>query len=493
MDFSAKPSGRKIIAGMELARYEREINKPINWGEATYKSLKQREQEKGSILNQTPAPPRDTVRQALEAHATVSGPLDATDILDTLSEEDQLDFFGRYPNLRVLYLRDWATISNNILRAISVTFAEKLVELDLSNAKIKPGNLEILFVRSTNLATLKLNNCDTLDTPCTQVIVNLLHNSLTDFYVSNCPLYHTEPLLWMGGVVGLGSSSLRKVKTLDLGGCPITDKGLLAVSQGVKRLTFLNLYNCTEITDESVVAMVASNPKLRLLNLSGCVKLTSKSAVAVGRNCPDLTSLNISRCGLVTDKGITAIAQGCRGLQAVNLAGLKKITELSMFMLGDLCKGLLTLNLTGCERITINGLNALISGIDYVEKGVSFMGFKPVDEHVEKKLHDHLMMVQNAAGMSPRTVVHACDLLQPLPSHRSLRLLVCFRYGYAGKLHREQMIIQERLAREQEAARLKLLNKASATISSYMYRYKLRMYYYRLWRKRVHTESAGTV
>jgi hypothetical protein len=55
------------------------------------------------------------------------------------------------------------------------------------------------------------------------------------------------------------------------------------------------------------------------------------------------------------------------------------------------------------------------------------------------------------------------------------------------------MIIQERLAREQEAARLKLLNKASATISSYMYRYKLRMYYYRLWRKRVHTESAGTI
>lgn len=62
-----------------------------------------------------------------------------------------------------------------------------------------------------------------------------------------------------------------------------------------------------------------------------------------------------------------------------------------------------------------------------------------------------------------------------------------------GKLQREQMIIQERLTREQEAARLKLLNKASTTISSYMYRYKLRMYYYRLWRKRVNTESAGTV
>lgn len=53
------------------------------------------------------------------------------------------------------------------------------------------------------------------------------------------------------------------------------------------------------------------------------------------------------------------------------------------------------------------------------------------------------------------------------------------------------MVIQERLAREQEAARLKLLNRASATISTYMYRYKLRMYYYRLWRQRVSNNSAG--
>jgi hypothetical protein len=318
--------------------------------------------------------------------------------LDTLSEEDQLDFFGRYPSVRILHLRDWDKISNNVLRSISVTFGEKLVEIDMSGANIKPSLLEILFVRSTSLATLKLNNCEALDTACTQVIVNLLHKSLTDLYVSNCSHYHTEPLMWIGGVVGLGSSSLRKLKTLDLGGCPVTDRGLLAVSEGVRRLTFLNLFNCVELTDESVTVMVSSNPRLRLLNLSGCVKLTSKSAVAVGRSCPELTSVNLSRCLLVTDKGVGAIAQGCRGLQAVNLAGLKKISEQSMFMLAELCKGLLTLNLTGCERITINGLNALVSGLDYVEKGISFMGFKPVDEHIEKKLADQLMMVQNAAG-----------------------------------------------------------------------------------------------
>lgn len=39
------------------------------------------------------------------------------------------------------------------------------------------------------------------------------------------------------------------------------------------------------------------------------------------------------------------------------------------------------LNLTGCERVTVVGLDHLIRGMNFVESAVSFMGFKPVDEH----------------------------------------------------------------------------------------------------------------
>jgi hypothetical protein len=385
-------------AGFELARYEFELNKPTNWGEHTYKVLKQREEEHGSILSHTLAPPRNSVRAALEAHPVVSGPLDASDIINQLSEEDLLDFFARYTKLRVLYLRNWNHISSNLLRCISVTFGENLVELDFSNSNIRPPQLEIVFVRSVNLTTLKLNNCESLDTPCTQVIVQLLNRSLKEFYASNCSHYHTEPLLWIGGTVAVGCNKLKMLQTLDLSLCPLTDRGLLAVAEGCHRLTFLNLYNCVELSDASVTVAVSKNPRIRLLNLSGCVKITSKSGVAIGHSCPELMSLNLSRCALVGDKGIKAIAFGCRALQAVNIAGLKKISEESIFALGDLCKGLLTLNVTGCERITINGLNALVSGLDYVEKGISFMGFKPIDDHVDKKLTDNLNMVQGAAG-----------------------------------------------------------------------------------------------
>mmetsp|Transcript_21048 Transcript_21048/g.35302 ORF Transcript_21048/g.35302 Transcript_21048/m.35302 type:complete len:1089 (-) Transcript_21048:242-3508(-) len=445
----------------ELAKSEREITKPINWGEVTYKNLKNREAELRNSKVVGLAPPRKAVRQCLEAHATVKGPLDATDIFveGALSEEDQLDFFSRYPKLQVLYMRDWVEMSHNVLRTISVTFGEHLVELDLSNADVKTSYLEILFVRASNLATLKMNNCSSLDTPCTQVIVSLLHRSLTDFYVNNCPNYRTEPLLWIGGTVGLSSPALRKLKTLDFGECPVTDKGLLAVSQGCKRLTYLNLQNCVDLTDASVVAIIEQNPRLRLLNLAGCLKLTSKSVVAIGRNCPDLISVNIARCSAVTDKGLKALAHGCPGLQAVNVAGLKKMSEEAMLALASQCKGLLTLNLTGCERITVNGLNAMVEGLDYVEKGVSFMGFKPIDEHIDKKLNDHLKMVQEAAG----------------------------------KLRREQLALQQKRELEEEAARVKHLNSSAQVIQAYMGRYKKRMHFYRLWRLRVSIACASNI
>ncbi|KAJ1415988.1 hypothetical protein B484DRAFT_401290 [Ochromonadaceae sp. CCMP2298] len=441
----------------ELQRSERELAKGPNWGEITYKNLELRKNEKVGVTSQ--APPRKLVRDALESHATVKGPLDATDVLFTLGEENLLDFFSRYTKLQVLYMRDWATVSHNVLRTISVTFGELLVEMDLSNAMVDVSSLKILFVRASNLSTLKINNCAALDTPCTRVIVQLLHCSLTTLYVNSCPNLRTEPLLWIGGTVGLNSASLRKLKTLDLGECPLTDKGLLAVAEGCKRLTFLNLQNCTELTDISVVAVVTQNSKLRLLNLSGCSKITSKSVAAAGRSCPELTSINLSRCCQVSDKGIKCLALGCRNLQAVNVAGLLKMSEDSMFALATKCRGLLSLNLTGCERITINGLNAMVEGLDYVEKGVSFMGFKPIDAHVERKLLGHLAMVQEAAG----------------------------------KLRREQMRIQQQIEMEAEEVRVKTLNGAVMLITAYMGRYKKRMHFFGLWRLRVSTSAAITI
>jgi len=133
-------------------------------------------------------------------------------------------------------------------------------------------------------------------------ITGLLSSTLVDLYVNGCCQYKTEPLQWIGGTVGLNMPHLHKLKTIDLGNCPATDKGICAIAVGCHRLTFLNLQDCNELTDQSIIPIVKANNKLKLLNLSFIHKLTNKSMLAIAKYCPELTSLNISKCINLTDK-----------------------------------------------------------------------------------------------------------------------------------------------------------------------------------------------
>ncbi len=49
---------------------------------------------------------------------------------------------------------------------------------------------------------------------------------------------------------------------------------------------------------------------------------------------------------------------------------------------------------TGCPEVTSNGINALIRGLKYVEAAISYIGFKPIDKHTEKKLSDQIDMIK---------------------------------------------------------------------------------------------------
>lgn len=440
---------------MELAREERELAKPKNWGKVNYQNirLRQIEIDEGTYI---PPPPVPVVRNKLEQNPVVTGTLDATEVIRELGENEQCDFFSRYPKCTSLIITHWNELSYRVLRCISITFGENLLELDLSNSTVNDTLIQVILVRSTKLKILRLNECSNINTQTMAVIVKLVSQSLAELHLSNCPNVTTEAMQWIGGCVGFQAQSLGKLKMLDLGSTPAKDNGIIAISQGCKRLSFLNLDSCSELTDNAVVSIVKASKRMQVLNLSGCSKITNKSMAAIGKNCPELVSLNVSRCPLISDPGAAAVAAGCRNLQAMNLAGDLKISELSMFNLTQCCKGLLTLNVTGCERITVNGLNALIEGLDYVEAGVTFMGFKPIDAHVALKLNTHLERMQS----------DAIKLIRD------------------GKLRQQTKLERDRQNRDQ------YLNSKASIIQTYMYRYKLRMIYYHMWRSRVEKEKA---
>jgi len=430
---------------------EREASKPLNWGKIFYErqlaNTKENRQDK--FL-------RHSVRSALEKNASCTGSLDGSVVLNELNDDELCAFFAQYPSCEYFSLRSWTSISNKVLRCISITFAERLIELDLSGSKVSNIHLDLLLVRCTKLEVLKLNHCPEIEVLGMTLVVRLLQRSLRELYLSDCREVRCDALLWIAGAIGPQNLGLRLLQCLDLSYCPIVDKGFVAIPHTCNKLQFLNLQECAELTDESVLAVAKHCRHLQLLNLSGCMHLSDKAASSLGSGCRQLVSLNISRCPKISDKGIRAIATGCVDLQAANLAGLSRLSEEALHYLAHRCPALLMLNVTGCERVSVTGLEHLVKGLHFVEQAVTFMGFKPVDEHVEKKLEGHLLMLERT---------------------RQTKTL--------EQIQREEArLLQETADRELRE------NSAASLLQAYMHRYKLRMHYYRLWRARVKHEKA---
>lgn len=457
---------------MELARWEREANKPINWGERTYWNLKRREKETLTDDNETVGSHASSltisksihsnynVRKALEDHPVVTGPLDASDVLGLLSEDEQCLFFSQFPKCECLVLLRWTTMSVNVLRCISIACGETLLELDLSGSMVAAPHLEVVLVRTVNLRTLRLNNCPNVDVKAAMAFVPLVSRCLQELYLHRCISVSNEVVQWIGGKGSLAGLALSQLRTLDLSDCSnIDDRGLIALSHGCRRLRFLNLENLSSITDKSMVEICTNCKKIQLLNLNGCFGITNKTVSAIGRNLSQLVTLNLSRCAQITDKSMKTVALGCKGLQAVNLSGLVKISEESMFCLVDSCKGMLTMNLTGCERVTTNGLDNLVMGMKFVEKATTFFGFKPIDAYLEKILDMKLKMV----------------------------------------LTRDSMNFEEEVRRKTAEEKVRaekyhlLITRSATLIQQYLFRYKKRMHFYRLWQFRLAKIAVGNI
>eukprot|EP01041_Mallomonas_annulata_P000407 gene407-739_t len=383
---------------MELFRQEYLLRLGPNQGQEIYMRLKAREQEevKGLAKN-SQIITKKNVLEALDKYPNIFGPLDAAYVLTELHEDDQCDFFQKFPQCKILLLRNWLHMSDKVLRSISMSMGSCIIELDLSGSSIDGEQFEILIARIPALKILNISKCPNADWKCMSLLSKYCSSSFTELVAMECPQFKFEPLQWMAGAMGIQAKKLSKLSTLDLTRSPVEDRGIIVLGQGLARIKYLNLQYCDLITDKGVISIASSNTRLEVLNLSGCTKLTNKAAIAL-TNCPSLVSINLSRCNKITDKGVDAIAKACHKLQGLNLAGLLKVTEQSLCSLVTFCPGLMMLNITGCETITCNGLKELIKGVSYVETAHTYFGFKPVEDHIDKKLANQLIFRREVAA-----------------------------------------------------------------------------------------------
>lgn len=431
----------------QLARDEFKLAQPPNYGEMQYHRFE--------MLNKAPPPdekpPKPKVLKHLQLQPTITGPMDASLAVKELTEEEQCEFFAHYSRLKILKITNWDNITDNVMRCISFTMSEQLEEIDLSYSNIAATQLEIIACRFHKLQIVRLTCCPKLGGACMNILARFAGTTCVELHVNKCQQFATEPLLWLAGNSGFQQPKMAKIHSLDLSDCPLDPDGLINVGTCCKNLQFLNLQECTKINDKSLIIFLTSlNKKLKLLNLVGLKKITSKGVTSIADNCPELVTLNLSKCELITNKGIERIALKCSKLQALNLSGLNKLDEKPLCTLTNNCPYLLMLNITGIEKVTVASLDALILGLNCVEKSTSFVGFRPIESHIEMKLQGHLEMLTNT-------------FIQHVKKEK--------------KKDRERRELREIMLIEREI-------NSSNTIKRYMFGYKLRQGFYRMWQDR---------
>lgn len=358
---SARKGGKNgFDRELSYSKAEYEAKLPPNWGKLIHDRLLERKRVadadggvgahrtvfshplKGAAAN-LPA----HLSRAIEAcGAVATGPLDGGKALQMLSMEEQCQFFGRYGKCRSLLLKDWTSLGDTVLRCLSLTMGESLLDIDLSNSLVSGAHFEVLFCSLRRIQIVRLNNCQMLDGAAMGLLATLCSKTLSELHCSNNGAFRVDPLLQLAGCIGINAPKLSKLTLLDLGACPLLDPGLVGVSTCCRLLRYLNLHDCRDLTDRGVVEILCANKRLELLNVQACVKLTNKTPATVARECPLMQSLNLSKCPLIDDRGVGAVAAGCAKLQALNLSGLLRITEEVLCLLAQRCPNILMLNVS---------------------------------------------------------------------------------------------------------------------------------------------------
>lgn len=302
--------------------------------------------------------------------------------------------------LKTLLLENWHEPNVAQLRSLFMVLGGRLERIVLSGTHVTDEQLQVFTAHLCSVRELSLRSCKFVSSRGMRAIVRGCHETLKVLDLSYSPKITNDCLGWISGALGACSLYCSRLVSIDISGCKsIDDVGMAYLGRGCKNLRFLHCSGCARISDMGFQSLCPRLGKLQVVRMPGCPNVGDAALVALGAHCHKLKSLNVSRCGNITDYGLKHLADGCPRLQALNIAGATNITEEGLCRLAQTCKGIHTMNLTGCTNVTSNGLNALVSGIKYVRKASSFMGFVPTDEAILEKFSDQTFYLEENAAM----------------------------------------------------------------------------------------------
>lgn len=135
---------------MELSRSERALNKPINWGERTFKATLSASTLPRAITS-------NQIQSLLRVYPVLEGTLTIpVAVLNTLKDDEIASYFAQLPHLKYLDLENYQNISFRMVRSVSLACSKSLREVNLSRTSVDRSHLEVLLVRAEALSVLKL-------------------------------------------------------------------------------------------------------------------------------------------------------------------------------------------------------------------------------------------------------------------------------------------------------------------------------------------------
>jgi len=205
-------------------------------------------------------------------------------------------------------------------------------------------SFSIILGRFTNLTDLNLFLCKNLNSKGLEQIakhclvleslnideVNYLNDDSMITLIKE--RQNTLKKLWIDGesFTDNSFSQMGKLKKLELLSISFADsmksEGLAGISQ-LANLDWLRIRRGAELLSSDFVTAFDGGKlkKLTTLDLSECSNLHDSGLISVASNCPDLVYLSLCWCWELTDESVCAIVNKCRRLVAINLCGVVRL------------------------------------------------------------------------------------------------------------------------------------------------------------------------
>lgn len=301
-------------------------------------------------------------------------------------------------DLQEICLSECHDITNLGLRSLSMKCTQ-LQLIDFTNcSRLDDMSLRVVAASLERLRTLILSGCKKI----TDMGMREIAHCCTELVLLD--LRNCERIGEFGNyaLCAIGKHC-RKLETLDMRGCHVSDAGIRAIGRGCINLSEFHISHCAKVSGKALLELASKCKKLTTLSVIGCDKiantdmckivcscnqveildlsesqLSAKGIASITILCPKLRELRMSKCTCVDDDGALAVTKGAADIQKLDISYCTNITEQGVKNLVPIgSAGLSYLNLSGCKQIEQGFIYNIAPSFRFSVVSDSFLGFIP--------------------------------------------------------------------------------------------------------------------